>query len=171
MLHFIHRLKELTNLRVSRRPRPKGHDGNARPDVREMRLLAVTEDARMWDSLRDIAERAHGWRLFRARSCEEAIAALEKDTIGIVIYDRDLPGGDWRGDLLRISSSRIPVCIFLASPVADDYLWIEVVRHHGFDILPRPFQAERVMRAVSLASSWGGWASRPVPDGHPKPAA
>ncbi len=171
MSHLIQRLKELAELWIFGRAKPEGHDRAIRPDEREVRLLAVTEDVRMWESLREIADHGRCWRLFRARSCEEAIAALEKDAIRIVIYDRDLPGGNWRGALLRISSSRTPVCVFLASPVADDYLWIEVVRHHGFDILPQPFQAEHVTRAVNLASSWGGWTNRPAIGGHPRSAA
>jgi len=49
-----------------------------------------------------------------------------------------------------------PVVILL-SKVADEYLWNEVFRIGGFDILARPLRIEEVRRAVGLALSY--WRS------------
>lgn len=124
-----------------------------------MRLLAVTHNAREWKPLEDSA-RQQGWVLFWAHSCDAAIGVLSHCAIPIVICDRDLPGEDWREVLRRIHAFHEPACILLASSVSDEYLWREVVQNQGFDILTKPFQAERLVRMVNLAWSWSGWTRR-----------
>jgi DNA-binding response OmpR family regulator len=125
----------------------------------QVRLLAVTQDANDWRLLRDTAVQ-QGWALFWAHSCDSALSVLSHYTIPIVICDRDLPGEDWRSVLIRIGAFRQPICILLASCVSDEYLWREVVQHQGFDVLPKPFQPERLIRMVNVAWSWEGWMQR-----------
>ncbi len=122
------------------------------------RLLAVTHCAKDWNALQEIADQSK-WILFWADSCETALEVLSQQSIPIVICDRDLPGGDWRTVLKRLTLAR-KCCILLASSVSDEYLWREVVHHQGFDILPKPFELERVKRIVDQARSWGGWTQR-----------
>lgn len=121
----------------------------------QIRLLAVTGNAADWKSLSDIAEQ-NGWVLFWADSCDAALAVLSQYVIPIVICDRDLPHAEWRSVVRRISQFRESICILLASPVSDEYLWRELVQHQGFDVLPKPFQPERVKRMVNQARWWGG---------------
>jgi DNA-binding NtrC family response regulator len=125
----------------------------------QVRVLAVTPTAGDWQCLLDIADRC-GWLLFWADSCDNALTVLSNHRIPIVICDRDLPGEDWRAVLKRICAVSQPVCILLASSVSDEYLWREVTQHHGFDVLPKPFQPERLIRTVNLAWSWEGWMHR-----------
>jgi DNA-binding NtrC family response regulator len=132
---------------------PSNDDGS------QVRLLAVTPNASDWKSLQEIAYQ-RGWALFWAHSCDSALSVLSHSTIPIVICDRDLPGEDWRSVLNRIAVFRPPACILLASSVSDQYLWREVVQHQGFDVLPKPFQPERLIRMVNLAWSWEGWMQR-----------
>jgi hypothetical protein len=42
----------------------------------------------------------------------------------------------------------------LASRVADDYLWQELIRCGGHDLLAKPFRAEDAARALKLAASF-----------------
>jgi DNA-binding NtrC family response regulator len=126
------------------------------PDGSQIRVLAITQDARDWNTLHQIAEQC-GWMLLWAHSCDMAANILSHYPIPIVIFDRDLPGEDWKPAMARISGCHPAVCILLASQVSDEYLWREVVQHQGFDVLPKPFQTERVIRMVNLASSWRGW--------------
>jgi len=39
----------------------------------------------------------------------------------------------------------------------DDYLWNEVVRRGGYDVLSKPLREEDLMRAIKLA--WAYWNS------------
>jgi len=52
---------------------------------------------------------------------------------------------------LALSSHR--ACVILVSGVVDAYLWDEVVRKGGFDLLPKPLRKEGVIRTVRLARS------------------
>ena len=121
-----------------------------------VRVLAVTQNAVDWKALHRVAEE-RGWTLLWAHSCEAALNVLSNYVVPIVIYDRDLPGEEWKTALRRLSVHGQPVCILLASSVSDEYLWREVVQHQGFDVLPKPFQAERLVRMVNVACSWRGW--------------
>ncbi len=158
MFRFVERLGNLGKKRLRLRDEPAANGRDAAGLVAgEVRLLAVTQDFAELESLRQIAAGA-GWKLDSAVSCNEAIAILKADGIPIVIYDRDLPGEDWRPALLAITSLPRPACVFLGSVVADDYLWREVVQYRGFDVLPKPFQRDQVVRAVNFTWSWRGWA-------------
>jgi len=56
-----------------------------------------------------------------------------------------------------LSSSRHRPCVLLVSRVVDDYLWNEVVRRGGYDVLSKPLREEEVARAIKLA--WAYWNS------------
>ena len=150
MFEIVRRLK--TSRQAEALPRNSGDlDGSA------VKLLAVTQDPDAWHSLRDIADRL-GWMLFWAPSCDKAVKLLDHYGMPLVICDRDLPGEDWRKVIQRIGSSKRRVCVLLASTVCDDFLWKEVTQHGGFDVLLKPFDAERVARTVKFAWSWRGWS-------------
>jgi DNA-binding NtrC family response regulator len=122
-------------------------------------VLAITGDAAQREALARIAQEC-GWRLHLAASSGEAESALTARGGAVVIFDRDLPGEDWRVVLPRLARLPQAGCVLLASRVADEYLWQEVIRHHGHDVLPKPFQPGAVARIVSCAWSWrGGEAS------------
>jgi DNA-binding NtrC family response regulator len=148
MFEIVRRLKGGLQ---AKQPAGAGTEGS------NIRLIAVTQDADGWRHLRDIADR-FGWLLLWAASCEKAIHLIEHDAISLAVCDRDLPGEDWRTVVHRIASLNRPVCVLLASSVCDDYLWKEVAQHGGFDVLAKPFEPERVARAVKLAWSWRGWS-------------
>lgn len=124
-------------------------------DGSQIRLLAITQNANDWKSLH-VTSKDQGWLLFWAHSGDAALAMLSRHAIPIVICDRDLPGHDWKTMLKRISLAQ-PTSILLASNVSDEYLWREVVQHEGYDVLPKPFQPERLVRMVTAAWAWRDW--------------
>ena len=70
---------------------------------------------------------------------------------GVVVCEHDLPDGSWR-DLLALTSGleeKAPVLV--ASRVADENLWAEVLNCGGFDVLTKPFDSREVSRAVHIA--------------------
>jgi len=99
--------------------------------------------------------RKNGWSLLFAGTCEEARAALDKLKAPVILCDRDLPGNGWRATVESLASSPSRACIILVSSVADTYLWNEVARTGGFDVLCKPFREDEVVRTVRLA--WSYW--------------
>ena len=104
-----------------------------------------------------------GWNLLFAGSLEEARTALEKVRAPVVLCDRDLPGSGWRSTVEGLASSPHRACVILVSAVVDSYLWNEVVRLGGFDVLSKPFREDEVARAVRLA--WSYWNNAAKPSG------
>ena len=95
------------------------------------------------------------WRILSAGTCAEALELLRSVSIPVVLCDRDLPGRDWRESMGAVLQAPHPVCVILASRVADSYLWDEVVRRGGFDVVTKPFQREAVLQALEFA--WSHW--------------
>ncbi len=124
-----------------------------------VKLVAITEKPDDSAALRQIAQ-DYRWRISIVPSSTAAIAALDGQPTPLVICDRDLSSEDWRDVLAKIASLPQAVCVLLASAVVDDYLWRQVIRHHGYDVVSKPFQQEELRRAVTFAWSWRGWAHR-----------
>jgi FixJ family two-component response regulator len=116
-------------------------------------LVTSDEDRRL---LTGICSR-NRWNLLFVDTCEEARIALHKLKSPVVLCDRDLPGDGWRGMVEDLASSPHRACIILVSGVVDPYLWNEVVRKGGFDVLSKPLREDDVVRAVRLA--WSYWNS------------
>ena len=84
-------------------------------------------------------------------ACEQALEMLKRGRAAVILYDRDLPGRDWR-EALPLLAQAGPV--ILTSRVNDQYLWEEVIRHGGYDVLAKPLQDDQIVRFVNLAWSY-----------------
>lgn len=122
-------------------------------------LVAITQNPDDAEKLHQIAA-SYGWRISIVGSSDAAIALLKEQPTPLVICDRDISGETWRDVLAKIVALPQAVCILLASGVVDDYLWHQVIRHHGYDVVAKPFRPEELRRAVTFAWSWRGWARR-----------
>ena len=118
------------------------------------RVLALTCSERDRRDLEEIASR-NRWRLSLAHSSAQAVERLKSEPIGVVLCDRDIPGADWR-ELMKVLRCCSPnSCVILISGVNDDYLWEEVIRMGGYDVIQKPFQEPQILPAVTLA--WSYW--------------
>lgn len=124
-----------------------------------VKLVAITQNPDDSADLRQIATH-YGWTISIVGSSDAAIAALNEQPTPLVICDRDLPGEMWRDALAKIAAQPQAVCVLLSSSVVDDYLWRQVIRHHGYDVVAKPFQPEELRRAVTFAWFWRGWSYR-----------
>jgi hypothetical protein len=122
-------------------------------DDGSVRLVVLTQDEPFYKRLHNIAT-ACEWRIGRAQSLEEVETQIVSDPGSIVVYERDWDGGDWRSALGKLYEIPVHPCILLASRVADEYLWREVVRNHGFDILPVAAPDEKLIRVLKFAWTW-----------------
>ena len=121
-----------------RRPQPE-----AAPTV-----LAITDSPSDRALLRRMIESA-GWKIAIAEDLESALEVCKSQAIEVALYDRDLQQVDWRQAVERLAQQRCRV--ILASFVADDYLWDEVILHGGFDILAKPFREDEVLHTLRFA--------------------
>jgi len=113
-------------------------------------LLADNQDRKL---LSRLADEQH-WTLYYANTCGEAWDLLNQTHAPIALCDRDLPATDWPGVVQMMASAPHKTYTILLSKVADDYLWNEVIRHGGHDLLATPLAEEKVLRAIRLAISW-----------------
>lgn len=141
------------------RPAASGRASGASLPVEPVKLVAITQKLDDSAALCQIAA-DYRWRISIVGSSDAAIASLTEQPTPLVICDRDLAGEDWRDVLAKIAALPQAVCVLLASRVVDDYLWRQVIRHHGYDVVTKPFQPEELRRAVTFAWSWRGWAYR-----------
>jgi len=93
-----------------------------------------------------------GWRLFEASDRRQALQALERNPVRVVITETSLPSGDWRKVLQDLRKLPVPPQLVVTSRLADDHLWAEVLNIGGFDVLARPLDRDEVERVVASAS-------------------
>jgi DNA-binding NtrC family response regulator len=95
------------------------------------------------------------WVLLEAHSCREALSVLRRHDIPVVITEPALPDGSWK-DLLPLAESRRGRhCLIVASRLADERMWMEVLDLGGFNVLEKPFDKRELFRLISLA--WLQW--------------
>ncbi len=124
--------------------------GAARQQSRGMAVLAVTASETERRTLEHVAS-VRNWDLRFASGNEEAIRVLREHAFAVVLCDRDVLGENWRAHLDAVHSACAAASIILISRVYDDYLWNEVIRHGGYDILTKPLQEGRVESAFASA--------------------
>jgi FixJ family two-component response regulator len=113
--------------------------------------------------LRDIMA-GTGWELRVVDNLEDAEAFLgvRSASLGarsgsIVLFDRDLPAVDWRQAIGKLSNGHCRV--ILASFVADDYLWEEIIHCGGYDVIAKPFRGDEVVHMIQFA--WAALTKSP----------
>lgn len=112
-------------------------------------VLAITNSTADRTQLERIFDRA-GWRIVFA----ESIAAAAREPARVVVCDRDTVGPAWREALQELAGQNGRRCVILASSVADDYLWEEVLQLGGYDVLVKPYRESDVLRTIEF-----GWAA------------
>jgi len=94
-----------------------------------------------------------------AESRDEAGILVDQLTAPVVLLDRDWPGSDWKLSLERLAASPHRPCVILVSGTSNAYLWQELMRRGGYDLLAKPLRTGNVARVIKLALSY--WADTP----------
>jgi DNA-binding response OmpR family regulator len=95
------------------------------------------------------------WKFDRVHTCQKALEFLKRAEISVVICTAQLPDGTWKDLLGELKHQPAPPRLIVASRLADDSLWGEVLDYGGYDVLGKPFDPGEVIRVVSLA--WRQW--------------
>ncbi len=99
------------------------------------------------------------WRLEWWADCAEGCAAMRESAAEVVVCEAELPDGCWRDILDCANSLDEPPSVIVASRLADERLWAEVLNEGGYDLLAKPFVPAEVLWVVMLAC---GRARQPV---------
>jgi DNA-binding NtrC family response regulator len=118
--------------------------------MRKISVLMITsrpeDEAELKQLLQDTP-----WELEALLRIEDAAAALKSAAVPLVLFDGDTADAQWREEMKALVKSKRNACVILLSNVSDPYLWEEVVRHGGFDLLTRPFRKEQVLSTLLFA--------------------
>lgn len=88
------------------------------------------------------------WNLIWTRTCAGAVEAVERHEAPIIISGRIFPDGEWRDIWNRLRTRGTPPMFILATQLADDALWAEMLNLGGYNLLVKPFHPEEVIRTV-----------------------
>ena len=92
------------------------------------------------------------WRVYRADAVMSALALLRTlRRVPVVVCERDLLPGTWHDLLVRTALLPEPPSIIVASRLADDYLWAEVLNLGAYNVLVKPFDVVELTHSLSLA--------------------
>jgi DNA-binding NtrC family response regulator len=97
-----------------------------------------------------------------AGSCEEGQAVANQLSAPIILFDRNWPGTEWRPAVESLAAAPHRPCVILISGVADDYLFQELIRRGGYDVLPKPLRPDNAARVVKLALSYWNRSTKPA---------
>jgi DNA-binding response OmpR family regulator len=117
-------------------------------------VLLVSPFVEDFDVLR-LAFRAFGldWRLLAARDCREAWRDLHRDKVDVVVVEAEFPDGiAWRDLIREIAEMHGCQAVVVASRLADDNLWAEVLNLGGYDLLVKPFDRDELVRVIAMAA-------------------
>lgn len=128
----------------------KGWDGIQKPPGTAFNLvLSLSPDHEDCASLKGILDSQ--WTAIAGFSIASALSALREIPIPIVIYDCDVSSGSWSEMLERISLLPDPPLFIVSSRLADERLRAEALNLAAWDVLAKPFEADEVIRIVSIA--------------------
>ena len=144
MFDFVDRLR-LSSLRHRASEENEALEGKD-----TIRLLLVSCDDDLYLSVHNAATLC-GWEMRLTRSVEQSVRVLDEFKPPLVVYDWASEEDDWRFAVDRLTARPDRPCVLLASRVVDEYLWAEVVRHGGFDVIPRSANSEQLIGSIRFA--------------------
>ena len=92
-----------------------------------------------------------GWTVLASATVASALSVLRETPIPIVICDCEISSGTWGQMLDHISLLPDSPLLIVSSRLADARLWVEALNLGAWDVLAKPFDADEVIRIVSVA--------------------
>lgn len=118
-------------------------------------LLATPACAQERDFIHNLF-RESGWEIHLAQTFQEVLTAVREKRVGVLLSNSRFSDGHcWKDLLDEIRRLESPPMVIVTDRLADEGLWAEVLNLGGYDLLPKPFDPEEVLRVVS--SAWASW--------------
>ena len=132
-------------------------------------ILVIDDDARVRSILVEHVSYA-GFRVVEASNGQEALGVLERERISLVFTDLRMPVMDGVA-FLRRARPRWPNTIFVVvSAYPDDLAGLYRMDAFPITVIPKPFRAEQVRRALGLLRTVDA-PTRPAAPARPAPSA
>ncbi len=93
-----------------------------------------------------------GWKLYGTGTLESALTVLRERPAPVVITERDLPPADWKDMWEAIQALPQSPLLIVASRLADEKLWWEVLNVGAYDLVSKPFRDTDLLWV--LESAW-----------------
>lgn len=119
------------------------------PATENLTLLAICPNQEDRRSLKNILA-GDRWTFQGAPTLREAIKLLNGGT-SVILCEKDLPDGTWKDVFRKALDLDNPPPFVVASRLADERLWAEVLNLGGFDVLMKPFERSEVRRVIDMA--------------------
>ena len=116
----------------------------------QRRILVVDDHAAARESVIDVLRLA-GYAVDGAASATEALAALERRGVDVVITDLQMPGIDGLEFIRRLVARRLPTQVIMVTAHATIASAVEAMRLGAFDYLEKPFDAGQLEELVARA--------------------
>jgi DNA-binding NtrC family response regulator len=113
-------------------------------------VLVVDDHAAARASVIDVLRLA-GYAVDGAASATEALAALERRGVDVVITDLQMPGIDGLEFIRRLVARRLPTQVIMVTAHATIASAVEAMRLGAFDYLEKPFDAGQLEELVARA--------------------
>lgn len=98
------------------------------------------------------------WTLYPVATFAAARDWLSYNSVPVILSESRLPDGCWK-DVLRLTEEMDPAPnLVVASALADDRLWAEVLNLGGYDVIALPCSRAELFRTISGA--WRNWKAR-----------
>jgi DNA-binding NtrC family response regulator len=114
-------------------------------------LLLVEDDEFLSQNLNDFLEPA-GYKVFRARRCDEALKILTHRSINVALVDKKLPDGEGTAILEYILKNRLKTKMILMTAYGPNQSINEYVRKGAFDFIEKPFSLEKLLKRIENAN-------------------
>jgi DNA-binding NtrC family response regulator len=130
----------------------------SRPNLFERTMvLAVSGNHEELEQLQRLFTES-SWMLQALGTLADAKRWLGQNPAPVVLCASQLPDGDWK-DMLQVTAQIDPSPnLVVASRLADNRLWAEVLNLGGYDVLPLPTNAAEMFR--TLSGAWRNWKAR-----------
>jgi CheY-like chemotaxis protein len=130
------------------------------PDPRQYRILALVANSEVQQLIRSALLRSQ-WKVDCVPSLPAALEVLPLSDAAVVICCQETAGDQsWRSIARALSHFPRPPFLVVASRLADEDLWQDVLTSGGYDVLSLPFDKRDLFRVLSLAGSY--WRARRV---------
>jgi DNA-binding response OmpR family regulator len=119
-----------------------------------VRLVAAMPDDEQFQSL-NTGLSGTGWTICRTHSIAEGLRAIVSQEANVVVTCCDLADGSWPEMIQALQPSPNAPRVVVASPIADDRLWMDVLGSGGYDVLSTPFERLELVHVLQMA--WLSW--------------
>ncbi len=126
-----------------------GPAGSRKPPPARLVIVAMVAGHEQREVLSALSEES--WDIRFAESRTDAWESARRFTAPVILYDRDWPDLQWRSEVQYLASLPHRPCVILTSRVSDDYLWEELIRQGGYELLAKPLRAPDAARVIRLA--------------------